>query len=674
MKKSFHLLLGMFLLSNICIAQAKPPAIDINKLMKMTPAEREAYKEQVIKQQSDAAVTIAKKNNLNVDVTTFPGYEIKPPVKNVAKLALIPSRPPTRQELVSGVQQSIDQLKQGIPAPKMQEIQQFSASQSIAAIHDAAVMSFYNNNPSEAVMLMMKAVSKAPDSLLIINNLGAILNLTGVEHKAIPLLQYCLDKLPESSTVLNNLGQGFMGLGDLPKATDYFTKCLAIDSLHVEANHSMGMLHMFKKEYDQAMKYFEREMSVAMRKSTMARAYKMGKKFNLREIARRKHNRNGRPQKNHFEEITMGKFAMPSFPATAAEIKLRKPELDAYSASVQMEAMFWLNLVNTTNMNAAKRKGDQYPGIYSDLAKAMLEELHKEFTPQYLYNYTDADARWIKDRMETGALEINKVKCPEPPAGMSLEAQHAMEVKCCEEKRRPLADATVAALGGYLQPILSVGQQRWKSYINQLVAIAELDPDAANQSMVYGAVSGYFNYLSWGSLYFTTGDINNLLVMCEDDYKQQEMDSIIASDQLWRMNCPAWLNVEVDLGGAAIKADCNKYVIEAGQGIVGAFEHEFKSGKSTLLLGPGVRGEFLKGMVKLEAKTQVYITFDNNKEFSDFGVKNTLEAGVSGTPIGMGPIKLGGNVAGIEISNSMGINSGYQESVEKKGVIAEWFK
>lgn len=674
MKKYSCSILGIFFTVIVCSAQTRPVLPDVNKLLKMTPAQREAYKEQMIKEQTNAAINIAKENKLNIDITSMPGYELKPPAKDIARLSLIPSRPPTRQELVSDIQQSINTVKQGIPPPKMQEIEQFSAAQSVASIHDAAVMSFYNNNPSEAVMLMMKAVSREPDSLLMINNLAAMFNMVGIEQKAIPLLQYCLEKIPASSTVLNNLGQSFMALGDLVKAAEYLDKSLSIDSLNIEANHSRGMLHMFKKEYNKAMEYFEREMSIAMRKSTMARAYKMGKKFNLREIARRKHNRNGRPQKNYFEEITMGKFSFPTLPATAKEIKLRKPELDAYAASVQTEAMFWLNLVNSTNMNAMKRKGDTYSGLYSELAKAMLEELHKEFTPQYLYNYTDADGRWMKGRMEEGSMDINKAKCPDPPKGLSVTALHAYEVKCCEENRRPRADATVAAVGGYLQPIMAVGQQRWKSYINQLVAIAELDPGPSNQATVYGAVSGYFNYLSWGSLMFTTGDINNLLVMCKDDYKQQEVDSIIASDQLWRVNCPAWLNVEVDLGGAAIKADCNKYVIEAGQGLVGAFEHEFKSGRSTLLLGPGVKGEFLKGVVKAEVKTQLFITFDNNKEFADFGLKNTIEAGVSGTPIGLGPVKAGGNLAGIEISNSYGINSGYQESVEKKGALAIWFQ
>jgi hypothetical protein len=107
-------------------------------------------------------------------------------------------------------------------------------------------------------------------------------------------------------------------------------------------------------------------------------------------------------------------------------------------------------------------------------------------------------------------------------------------------------------------------------------------------------------------------------------------------------------------------------VIEAGTTLMGAFEHEFKSGKSTLLLGPGLKGSFAG--INGEVKTQAFISFDNNKQFSDFGLKQTAEAGISGTPLPFGHIKLGGNVAGIEISRQVGIISGTDEAgMELKG-------
>ena len=119
-----------------------------------------------------------------------------------------------------------------------------------------------------------------------------------------------------------------------------------------------------------------------------------------------------------------------------------------------------------------------------------------------------------------------------------------------------------------------------------------------------------------------------------------------------------------------VKVDCSKYAIEVGSTIKAAFEHEFKSGQSTLLIGPGIEGSFAG--IKAEMKTQAFITFDANKQFSDFGLKRTVEVEVSGTPIPYGPqIKIGGNLAGIEISDKIMILSGKTEGeVELKGLPA----
>jgi tetratricopeptide (TPR) repeat protein len=664
-----YILFTVLLLLNVSVfAQTQ---VDVNKMMKMTPAELEAYKKKMIQQQTAKAQQMAEQYNLNVNTSVLPNVEIKPPVKDVKRLALIPVKPPTRTELVTSLQQSVQQVQKGIPASTVKEVEQFVASKSIAQIHDAAISTFYNNNSTQGVLMMMKAVAAHPDSLQMMNNLAAMYNMIGVQQKAVPLLQYCLQQLPNSSIVLNNLGQSYYGLGDLFTAAAYLRKCLDIDSLNIEANHSMGMLHYFKKEYDAAMKYFEREMSVAYRRSTMAMAYKMGKKFNLRALAQRRNQRKGAKQKDAFEEITLGKFSLPQFPGSAKEITANKGEYEAFTQSVQTEMMFWKENARVVLANAPK--GDVYPGVYHDLVDAMLEELDEEFTPDYLNPYGNSEAAVAQEIVQRNATAIISVKCPEAPPGSSLQVQQEFSIACCENQRRPLADQLVSELGSHIKPLFDLGLLRWKSYINQMVAIVQLDPSAANQAMVYNAVSGYFTYLSTALLFYTGGEVNNLLVDCVPDYKPVDLDSLVQSDREWRMNCPSWLNIEVDLGGAAVKADCNKYAIEAGEGIMAGFEHEFKSGNSTLLIGVGAKAEFL-GIAKAEAKSQFYFTFDKNKTFSDWGIKNTGELGISGTPLPIGGIKVGGNIAGIEISNTHSLMSGaYEESFETKGVIAAIF-
>jgi tetratricopeptide (TPR) repeat protein len=642
-----------------------PTMPDVNALMKMSPAELEAYKQKMIKQASQQAEDYSDANGLAINKTLIPGYEPKPPVKDIKRLNLLPSQPPTRAQLVSSLQQSAQQIQKGIPAPKVQEIEKFTASNSVETINEKAIADFYSDDPKGAILMMVEMSAKVPDSLLYLNNLGSMLNIHGGQHRAIPIFQYCLQREPNSSILLNNIGQSFMGLGDLLKAADYFNKCLSIDSLNVEANHSMGLLHYFKKEYDAAMKCFERELSMAYRRSTMAMAYKMGKKFNLREIAKRRNSRSGRPEKDFLEEITLGKFSPPQLPKTTEEILQRKAEFDSYLESVGAEMMYWLNLATQTSITP--QNPNAMPGLYSDLADAMLEELHKEFTPAYLSLLSDDAHEKVKESIETLSKKIIEAKCPPTPPGVSIEAGRAYEIKCCEELHRPLADKMVTEVAGQVQPALRKGILRWKSYINQLVAIAQLEPNASKQSTVYHAVSAYFKFLAFGTGFYTSGEVRNLIPSCSDAYVPAALDTLLEADRKWRMDCPPWLNIEVDFEGMVVKADCNKYVIEAGSTIMGAFEHEFKSGKSTLLIGPGIKGNF--GPLAGEIKTQAFITFDNNKQFSDFGLKQTAEGGLSGAPIPIGPrIKFGGNLAGVEISRQISIISGTDEaSMELKG-------
>jgi tetratricopeptide (TPR) repeat protein len=673
--KKILLVVCILLFAELVMAQKKPvapPMPDVNKLMKMSPAELEAYKQKMTKQTSQQAADYANANNLKMNKAVLPGIELKPPVKDIKRLSLIPSRPPTRVEITASLQQSIQQIQKGIPAPKIEEIKNITNTIPVDAINDKAIAEFYHDNPKAGLLMLLQTTAKDPDEINMMNNLAAMFNLCGVEQKAIPILMYALEKVPNSSILLNNIGQSYMGLGDMQRAMNFFKQCLAIDELNPEANHSMGMLHYYKKEYDAAMGYFEKELSVAMRRSTLAMAYKMGKKFNLRALAANRNRYKGATDKNYFEEITLGKFSLPNFPTNAKEVLDRKHELDAFVASVQAEMLFWAqNAQQTAAID--NRNPNVYPGLYHDLVQAMLDELNEEFTAEYLYPYGEKEAEIAAKILQTNGEDIGKVICPEAPAGSSLKVRQEYEIACCEKKKRPLADKLLGDLRSHIKPLFDLTLQRWKSYINQLVAIVQLDPSPANQSIVYNAVATYFTNVNAAMGFYTGGEVNNLLAYCVPNYQNINLDSLVQSEREWRMKCPSWLNIEVDLGGASIKADCNKYAIEAGAALMAGFEHEFKSGKSTLLVGVGIKDKFTK-ILKIEAKSQFYITFDNNKEFSDFGIRNTYKLGLNVNPIPIGGIKVGANYGGVESVNNKSLLSGSDEyKVSKKGAVSALF-
>jgi tetratricopeptide (TPR) repeat protein len=676
MKKLFQLLTICCICTHAFAQQNKSPVPampDVNKLVKMNPAELEAYKKQMIKQTSQQAADFADANNFNINKAAIPGLELKPPVKDIKRLSLIPSRPPTRLEITNSLQQSIQQISKGIPAPNVEEITKITNTIPVDEINDKAIAEFYHDNPKEGMLMLMQTAVRDVDELNLVNNLAAMMNMCGVEQKAVPLLMYAAEQVPNSSTILNNMGQAFLGLGDMQRAADFFRQCLAIDEMNPEANHSMGMMKYHVKDYDAAKSYFEKELSMCIRRSTLAMAYRMGRTFNLRAIARQRNKHKGAAQKDFLEEITVGRFELPEFPQSSKDAADRSDEFAAFSASVQEEMLFWKQNSLKTTMSVNNNSND-YPGLYHDLVEAMLEELNKEFTPEYLSPYGSEEAAVAADMMSRNSNAINQVKCPEAPPGSSVSLQHEFEVACCEKNKRPLADKLLSDIGSYTQPLFRTGILRWKAYINQLVEIVQIDPTPANTAMVCNAVSSYFAYLNTAMIFYSGAEINSLLPNCNPDFKERKLDSLIQSERNWRMDCPSWLNLEVDLGGVTAKADCNKYTLEGGSGVMAGYEYQFKSGKSTLLLGVGAKGKIGK-ILKVEAKSQFYLTFDNNKEFADFGVRDTYKLGLNVNPLPVGGVKVGANYAGVEATSTKSLLSGMSENkITSKGALAPLFE
>lgn len=664
--KKFLSILILLVLAMGATAQFKMP--DVNKMMSMTPAQREKYADSMKKVMSQQVVEMGEKYGIPVDETVLPGYEIKPPVKDIARLSLIPSRPPTRTELVQQVQQSREQLRSVMPKTDVAEVEKFSAQHSVEQIHGAAITNFYSNQPEKALMMMMKVAMEQPDSAMAWNNLGALYNLAGVPHRAIPMLQHALQQVPGSGMILNNIGQCFLALGDMAKARSFLEQALAADSLNPDANHSMGLLHMWANNYDKAMACFNRELEVCVRGSTLAMAAKMGKKFDLRALKKKRDAMSGRKEKDHFAEIGLNKFKVPPFPQTVAEAYEQAPLFRDIATGVGEEMMFWMN------SPIPPHDGDRHAGVYHELVKALLEELDEDFPPAYLQNDNDDDLATAMEILNKYEKQLRDIKCPQPPPGSSFEVQQAYEIKCCLEIQQPIISARISEYGAFWEKKMTAAQYRWKSYLNEMISIVQLDPSPANKLAVYRAVGAYFATVARFMSYSGTAEaVKYALPKCDTMYTSKEADSVITANRDWDLKCPAFLNMEVDLGFGKIKADCSKYAVEFGKALLGGYEHDFKTGSSTLLIGAGVKADFFAKIGKAGIKEMLYITWDKNNDFADFGVRTKAEISI-GDAAQVGPIKVGGTIIGIEATLQNGINTGLTSSVKGKGALADWIK
>ena len=168
-------------------------------------------------------------------------------------------------------------------------------------------------------------------------------------------------------------------------------------------------------------------------------------------------------------------------------------------------------------------------------------------------------------------------------------------------------------------------------------------------------------------------DDDRLFYPCEFE----KSGSVNADDlEIETADCYLTPKIEVDLGAFKLEISCETYKLEAGEGLVGKIEYARSSGDVTLAFGVGAavprvlfKSPGIESGLEVEAKSQVYITFDNFGTPVDLGVLWEAEMKVS---IEMGSIK---ESIGLEEGLTAGFGSGVQikENSQLKQAIDKTF-
>ena len=157
----------------------------------------------------------------------------------VSKLA-IPPTPTDKSKLVAYLKPVFAELS------KKMETSHKSAVESLLnkgkQTGQYAMVFWTHNELDKALYLLTNACITTPDDYLSVNNLGALLTMSGYANKSLPLLLYAQKALPESGTLLNNIGQAYLSLGYTDKAKSFLQNSITKDSTNGEAYRSMALI------------------------------------------------------------------------------------------------------------------------------------------------------------------------------------------------------------------------------------------------------------------------------------------------------------------------------------------------------------------------------------------------------------------------------------------------
>ena len=127
----------------------------------------------------------------------------------------------------------------------------------------SAIAAWYNEAPSQSILLLTIAAAQSNAANITLNNLAAVLNMGSLENKSLPILKYLVNIYPNSSIILNNLGQAYTGLGELDTAMVYFGRCLQREPNHPQANNTAGEIELSRGNAAAALQHFKNSLKGA---------------------------------------------------------------------------------------------------------------------------------------------------------------------------------------------------------------------------------------------------------------------------------------------------------------------------------------------------------------------------------------------------------------------------
>lgn len=192
--------------------------------------------------------------------------EVRVPKRDAARIALLPKATLTQAALPAYLQSIHQKITQTLPADLQQKTgQQFelirkeNAGKNMAAT--AAIGYFTLGNTKAALLLMSQACRENPADDNNLNNLAALLNMSGGEHLALPILQLLNKQYPKNSTILNNMAHAWFGLGDVTNASKYIDSTIRLCAWHPQANQIKAAIEESKGNHDAAVKAMKQAIS-----------------------------------------------------------------------------------------------------------------------------------------------------------------------------------------------------------------------------------------------------------------------------------------------------------------------------------------------------------------------------------------------------------------------------
>jgi tetratricopeptide (TPR) repeat protein len=517
---------------------------------------------------------------------------------------------------------------------------------------------FMKKELNGSIYAAVKVALLYPQSTMLQNNLAVILHYGGYAHKAVPILQFINKQLSDAS-LLNNLGQCYLSLGDTAQARQLFAACLRLNPRHVSAHTGTATILDAGGKKNEAAVHIKEALKYGFSEQAYHLAEKNKIKLNYSDY-----------NKKLPEYFNAQKYKPTRSAREFKEVALVSAERTAFDEVVRN----WSKKYDTDrNQNENKKSVEtmdqlvtRYAGWYHGYAgtggvmavkarmrfNAALSE-YQSFLQQTSREHSErfANAKQAHEALTRKIENMYKTQRFE-----SAEAE-------CKQKIIYLNEYLTLTAGQRDRQISNTVYKLYE-FTNEVIYWSAFLMKPEEYKQFYLSFTSEFlkhirSYDQYQQLYPTPENID---IQCKNILTEQKKKEKKDSITIPEADCP--LKLEVPVGAAKFKMDCESWEIEGGEGLVGSFERNYKTGEITIFVGLGVdlysKGGIIKGIgggVEFEAKGGIFLKLGKDLSVIDCGDK--VEVGGS---IGIGPIMTEAKMTGV-----LGMESGGKLEAEIAG-------
>ena len=574
----------------------------------------------------------------------------KAPKKQVKLLAAIPKTTFTTAQYTAYVKGLLVKFEtQPTNKNAIAFVKKFNYKTAVEFYYSSFVFWYKGQHP-EAIYAGLKSITLDPNNNVAMNNLAAMLNLSGYPHKAIPMLMYGSAKEKHASaTILNNLGQAYYQLGDLPTAKTHLTSCVRIEQFNVEANNTLGHIESANGNSTVAAQHYQNSLKGGYNRSAASRLGKMDKKpedaLNL-------------PAPSSYPETddNIG-FTCPTIPSSVMDNVSHNRRMQAESEAIDQAQQDYTTRINESMEQRARqlasvmmsgRQVNMHTGLMFEkaslvMAKAMTDcvEQMKRLTEQF-NSQREALNQTFADRFTRVCEGVNG------------------DDACCQA-RRNLQQEKQSAYSSLYQQFCAQMWMNAKGYSN---VVHYWTPFLSTQR---GNILDKDLMNARNTLFSTAFSLLRAAQVDEDFCLEDlEAPAVTKDPHLEKPDCK--FNLKIPLGVADFKLDCEKFSFSGGEIAIGEIEYNFVTGQTTIAAGAGAKVS--TGLVEAELSAKYYVTIDGNGTIQDVGVKygSSFAAG----QVRAGPVQF--EAFSAEGAVTVGMNSGVNVSSSANAMNYNLFK